>query len=152
VVATVKKEEKGGTRPSQQELLGTEHYKKRIEELLEKIERMQDLMTVQTTLERAALGEPTDPQKLIHLNRGLIHVLQVIQNSPTGRISTRQLLREVNSDKMHKLLKKAEDLGLIDRSIEPMPQGQKGGKMTINYLTPLGEEVLRYVKEHSTES
>jgi hypothetical protein len=87
--------------------------------------------------------ELTSPRKILSLNRGLIHLMHIIDKAPNGQISTRKLLKSINSYDLHHLIKKAEALGFIKREKVPKPHGQKGNNMTINSLTPEGRELLR---------
>jgi DNA-binding MarR family transcriptional regulator len=90
---------------------------------------------------------------ILRMNRGLIHVLQIIEQAPNGgKISTRELLRQIKSDKMHKLLKRAEELGYVKREAARMPEGRKGGTMIANSLTEEGRDLLRMAKEYLPRS
>jgi hypothetical protein len=89
----------------------------------------------------AAVPQPT-PQQLLHMNRGLIHVLQIIDQAPNGQISTRKLLETINSGDLHKLIKKGEELGFIERKKVKNPKGQKGNNMVVNSLSPMGYKLL----------
>jgi hypothetical protein len=77
------------------------------------------------------------------MNRGLIHLLQIIDQAPKGQISTRMLLKSIKSYDLHRLIKKAETLGFIKREKVPKPPGQRGNNITINSLTPEGREILK---------
>ncbi len=107
------------------------------------------------TLQQAVLYESkAEPYKLVQMNKGLIHVLQVIRDAPNGRMSTRGFLKEIGSWEMQKDLKKAVDLNLVRREKERMPKGQKGRERIINYLTEEGKRLLEFVenKEHFINS
>jgi hypothetical protein len=95
----------------------------------------------EATLER--LGGSA--KAIFQMNKGLIHVLNLINQAPEGKMSTRELLRSINSTSMHKHLTEAEELGFIKRYTERMPKGQKGGVMVVNSLT---EEVRVLLKLH----
>jgi|SRR5215218_5245985 DNA-binding MarR family transcriptional regulator len=90
----------------------------------------------------ASAAEPLSPWKLLQMNKGLIHVLQIIDQSPKGQISTRKLLEAINSGDLHKLIKKGEKLGFIERKKVKKPQGQKGNNMVVNSLTLKGHMLL----------
>lgn len=83
------------------------------------------------------------PERVFQMNKGLIHILQVINDSPSGNISTRDLLRTINSYNMHKLISKGERLGFIKRKTTAMPKGKKGGRMVVNSLTYEGKLLLK---------
>lgn len=89
---------------------------------------------------------------VIQMNRGLFHILEIIDKAPNGKISTRDLLRTINSYNMHKLLKEAERLGFVKRETERMPEGKKGGIMIVNSLTEDGRVLLgmsdQYLERH----
>jgi len=86
------------------------------------------------TLREATLQRLGGSAKAIfQMNKGLIHVLNLINQAPEGKISTRELLRSINSTSMHKYLKEAEELGFLKRYTQRMPQGQKGGVMVITH-------------------
>ena len=101
-------------------------------------------MQVMDTLTEATLLKMGGQEKaILEMNKGLIHILELIDQAPNGKISTRELLRTVNSTSMHKLLKEAELLGFVKRELEKMPEGQKGGVMMANSLTEEGRVLLR---------
>src|SRR3712207_4432074 len=89
---------------------------------------------------------------VFQMNRGLFHILEIIDKAPNGKISTRDLLRTINSYNMHKLLKEAERLGFVKRETERMPEGKKGGIMVVNSLTEDGRVLLglsdQYLERH----
>jgi hypothetical protein len=89
---------------------------------------------------------------VFQMNRGLFHILEIIDKAPNGKISTRDLLRTINSYNMHKLLKEAERLGFVKRETERMPEGKKGGVMVVNSLTEDGRVLLglsdQYFERH----
>jgi hypothetical protein len=96
-------------------------------------------LLTEATLQR--LGGST--KAILEMNKGLLHVLHLIDVAPEGKISTRKLLGSINSTSMHKYLKEAEELGFIQRYTERMPQGQKGGIMVMNALTEKGRCLLQ---------
>lgn len=98
----------------------------------------------QTTLER--LGGRR--KAIFQLNKGLIHVLELIDQAPEGKISTRELLRTINSTTMHKYLKEAELSGFVKREMVKAPEGKKGGTMVVNSLTEEGRVLLELADEH----
>jgi hypothetical protein len=106
------------------------------------------LSLVMQTLASAAVATPPTPQKLLQMNKGLIHILQIIAQSPKGQISTRKLLEAINSGDLYKLIKKAEKLGFIKREKVKNPKGQKGNNMVINSLTLEGEYLLEVSDYH----
>jgi hypothetical protein len=89
---------------------------------------------------------------VFQMNRGLFHILEIIDKAPNGKISTRDLLRTINSYNMHKLLKEAERLGFVKRETERLPEGKKGGVMVVNSLTEDGRVLLglsdQYFERH----
>jgi hypothetical protein len=89
---------------------------------------------------------------VFQMNRGLFHILEIIDKAPNGKISTRDLLRTINSYNMHKLLKEAERLGFVKRETERLPEGKKGGVMVVNSLTEDGRVLLglsdQYIERH----
>jgi DNA-binding HxlR family transcriptional regulator len=89
---------------------------------------------------------------IFDMNKGLIHVLNLINQAPEGKISTRELLRSINSTSMHKYLKEAEELGFLKRYTERMPPGQKGGVMVMNSLTEEGRVLLKLHDELTSSS
>ena len=122
--------------------IGIERVKKLSREDLETSPAVQ--LLVDSTLERLS----TSYETILHMNRGLIHVLDIINKAPEGKISTRELLRSMNSMNMHKYLKEAERLGYVDRRTEKMPAGQKGGNMIVNSLTERGHMLLALADEY----
>src|SRR5215210_1420705 len=76
-------------------------------------EREFDMKTqVMQTLMEATLDRLGGSARVIFaMNKGLIHVLNLINQAPEGKISTRELLRSINSTSMHKHLQEAEQLG-----------------------------------------
>lgn len=108
-------------------------------------------MQVMDTLTEATFLKMGGPYKaILEMNRGLIHVLELIDQAPNGKISTRELLRTLNSTSMHKLLKEAEAFGFVKRELVKMPEGQKGGKMMANSLTEEGRVLLGLAGEYSS--
>jgi hypothetical protein len=89
----------------------------------------------------STVPQPT-PGQLIRMNRGLIHLLQIISESPDGEISTRELLETINSGDLHKLIKKGEKLGFIERKKVKNPHGKKGNNVVVNSLAPMGLMLL----------
>jgi hypothetical protein len=89
----------------------------------------------------SALPQPT-PKQLIRMNRGLIHLLQIISGAPEDEgVPTRELLKLINSGDLHRLIKKGEKLGFIERKKIKNPHG-KGNNMVVNSLTPMGFMLL----------
>lgn len=108
---------------------------------------------IQTLLEATVNKKDGGLHRMVfQMNRGLFHVLQIIDKAPNGKISTRDLLRTINSYNMHKLLKEAEKLGFVKRETERMPEGKKGGVMVVNSLTKDGRVLLglsdQYFERH----
>lgn len=108
---------------------------------------------IQTLLEATVNKKDGGLHRMVfQMNRGLFHVLQIIDKAPNGKISTRDLLRTINSYNMHKLLKEAEKLGFVKRETERMPEGKKGGVMVVNSLTEDGRVLLgvsdQYFERH----
>ena len=108
---------------------------------------------IQTLLEATVNKKDGGLHRMVfQMNRGLFHVLEIIDKAPNGKISTRELLRAINSYNMHKLLKEAERLGFVKRETERMPEGKKGGVMVVNSLTEDGRILLglsdQYFERH----
>ena len=98
---------------------------------------------IQTLLEATVNRKDGGLHRLVfQMNKGLFHILEIIDKAPNGKISTRDLLRTINSYNMHKLLKEAERLGFVRRETERMPEGKKGGVMVVNSLTEDGRVLL----------
>jgi len=121
------------------------------EKLSEEDNRLKMKLQVIETLTEATFERLGGSARAIFdMNKGLIHVLNLINQAPEGKISTRELLRIINSTSMHKYLKEAEELGFIKRYTERMPQGQKGGVMIMNSLTEEGRVLLKLHDELDT--
>ncbi len=108
---------------------------------------------IQTLLEATVNKKDGGLHRMVfQMNRGLFHILEIIDKAPNGKISTRDLLRTINSYNMHKLLKEAERLGFVKRETERMPEGKKGGIMVVNSLTEDGRVLLgmsdQYLERH----
>jgi hypothetical protein len=108
---------------------------------------------IQTLLEATVNKKDGGLHRMVfQMNKGLFHILEIIDKSPNGKISTRDLLRTINSYNMHKLLKEAERLGFVKRETERMPEGKKGGVMVVNSLTEDGRVLLglsdQYFERH----
>jgi hypothetical protein len=108
---------------------------------------------IQTLLEATVSKKDGGLHSMVfQMNRGLFHILEIIDKAPNGKISTRDLLRTINSYNMHTLLKEAERLGFVKRETERMPEGKKGGIMVVNSLTEDGRILLglsdQYLERH----
>jgi hypothetical protein len=80
------------------------------------------------------------------MNQGLIHLLQAIDSSPTGSISTVKLLKKLKSTGYGQhIIRRAVKEGYIARK-EQVPQG-KGNYLKVNYLTPSGKVLLRKLSD-----
>jgi hypothetical protein len=80
------------------------------------------------------------------MNQGLIHLLQAIESSPSGSISTVKLLKKLKSRGYGQhIIRRAVKEGYIARK-EQVPQG-KGNYLKINYLTPKGKVLLRKLSD-----
>jgi hypothetical protein len=80
------------------------------------------------------------------MNQGLIHLLQAIDSSPRGSISTVKLLRKLKSTGYGQhIIRRAVKEGYIARK-EQVPQG-KGNYLKVNYLTPSGKVLLRKLSD-----
>jgi len=127
---------------------------KRKEDLKIIREKMMSLPTAMQTLRVATINEITvplsSPHRILSMNKGLIHLLQIIGKAPNGQISTRKLLDTVNSRDLHKLIIKGEELGFIKREKVPKPPGQRGNNMVINSLTEEGRALLRVANKISS--
>lgn len=121
------------------------HEEEAIRRIREETIKMMYLPAMQT-LRTATINEIvpslSSPQKLMSMNKGLIHLLQIIDKAPNSQIPTRRLLDIINSRDLHKLIKKGEELGFIKREKVPKPKGQKGNNITINSLTKEGHDLL----------
>jgi DNA-binding MarR family transcriptional regulator len=81
-------------------------------------------------------------EEFARTNQSLIHLLQAIDSSPDGSISTVKLLRMLKSTSYGQLIiRRAVREGYIARKEQP-PKG-KGNYLVINYLTPKGKALLR---------
>ena len=108
---------------------------------------------IQTLLEATVNKKDGGLHRMVfQMNKGLFHILKIIDKAPNGKISTRDLLRTINSYNMHKLLKEAERLGFVKRETERLPEGKKGGVMVVNSLTEHGRVLLglsdQYFERH----
>jgi hypothetical protein len=63
---------------------------------------------IQTLTEATLQRLGGSAKAILEMNKGLLHVLHLIDVAPEGKISTRELLRSINSTSMHKYLKEAE--------------------------------------------
>jgi hypothetical protein len=80
------------------------------------------------------------------MNQGLIHLLQAIESSPSGSISTVKLLKKLKSRGYGQhIIRRAVKEGYIARK-EQVPQG-KGNYLKVNYLTPSGKVLLRKLSD-----
>jgi hypothetical protein len=80
------------------------------------------------------------------MNQGLIHLLQAIESSPSGSISTVKLLKKLKSrGHGQHMMRRAVKEGYIARK-EQVPQG-KGNYLKVNYLTPKGKVLLRKLSD-----
>jgi hypothetical protein len=81
-----------------------------------------------------------------NMNQGLIHLLQAIDSSPGGSISTVKLLKKLKSTGYGQhIIRRAVKEGYIARK-EQVPQG-KGNYLKVNYLTPSGKVLLRKLSD-----
>jgi DNA-binding MarR family transcriptional regulator len=75
------------------------------------------------------------------MKEGLVHLLQAIDSSPGGSISTVKLLRKLRSTGYGQhIIRRALKEGYIARKEQP-PKG-KGNYLVIYFLTPKGRELL----------
>jgi DNA-binding MarR family transcriptional regulator len=75
------------------------------------------------------------------MKEGLVHLLQAIDSSPGGSISTVKLLRKLRSTGYGQhIIRRALKEGYIVRKEQP-PKG-KGNYLVIYFLTPKGRELL----------
>jgi hypothetical protein len=85
-------------------------------------------------------------EEFARTNQGLIHLLQAIDSSPGGSISTVKLLRKLKSTSYGQhIIRRALKEGYIARKEQP-PKG-KGNYLVIYYLTPKGKAFLRKLSE-----
>ncbi|MDQ3903449.1 MAG: hypothetical protein M3247_07395 [Thermoproteota archaeon] len=75
-----------------------------------------------------------------------MHLLQIIDSSPGGCISTVKLLAKLNSTGYGQyIMKRAVREGYMVRKEQP-PEG-KGNYLVINYLSPKGKSLLKKLSE-----
>ena len=110
--------------------------------------KLMERYILQTLTETTLLRLGGGNKAIFELNKGLIHVLELIKKAPGGMISTRELLRTINSTTMHKYLKEAELSGFIKRELTKPPEGKKGGTMVVNSLTEEGRVLLELANEY----
>ena len=80
------------------------------------------------------------------MNQGLVHLLQAIDSSPSGSISTVKLLKKLKSTGYGQhIIRRAVKEGYIARK-EQVPQG-KGNYLKVNYLTPKGKVLLKKLSD-----
>jgi hypothetical protein len=81
-----------------------------------------------------------------NMNQGLIHLLQAIDSSPGGSISTFKLLKKLKSTGYGQhIIRRAVKEGYIARKEQP-PEG-KGNYLLLNYLTPRGKALLKKISD-----
>jgi hypothetical protein len=93
-----------------------------------------------------SVGPPTKVEvsieEFVRMNQGLVHLLQAIDSSPGGSISTVKLLRKLKSTGYGQhIIRRAIREDYIARKEQP-PEG-KGNYLVIYYLTPKGKALLR---------
>ena len=80
------------------------------------------------------------------VNKGLIHLLQAIDSSPGGSISTVKLLTKLKSTGYGQIIiRRAVSEGYVARKERP-PHG-KGNYLVVNDLTPKGKALLSKLSE-----
>src|SRR5215217_7751939 len=86
-------------------------------DILDELNRTNKLISqvIQTLTTALVKNAAQQPEKLLQMNKSLIHLLQVIDAAPEDKISTRELLRTIKSYNMHRFLKEAEELGFVSR-------------------------------------
>jgi DNA-binding MarR family transcriptional regulator len=85
-------------------------------------------------------------EEFARMNQGLIHLLQAIDSSPDGSISTVKLLRKLRSTGYGQhIIRRALKEGYIARKERP-PKG-KGNYLVIYYLTLKGKKLLAKLSE-----
>lgn len=85
-------------------------------------------------------------EEFARMNQGLIHLLQAIDSSPDGSISTVKLLRKLRSTGYGQhIIRRALKEGYIARKEQP-PKG-KGNYLVIYYLTLKGKKLLAKLSE-----
>jgi hypothetical protein len=83
---------------------------------------------------------------LAKINKGLIHLLQAIDDNPGGSISTVKLLTKLKSTGYGQhIIRRAVREGYVVRK-ERRPQG-KGNYLVVNDLTPKGKALLNKLSE-----
>ena len=79
-------------------------------------------------------------------NQGLVHLLQAIDSSAGGSISTVKLLVKLRSTGYGQhIMRRAVREGYVARKEQP-PKG-RGNYLVINYLTPKGKALLRKLSD-----
>jgi DNA-binding MarR family transcriptional regulator len=85
-------------------------------------------------------------EEFARMNQGLIHLLQAIDSSPGGSISTVKLLRKLRSTGYGQhIIRRALKEGYVARKEQP-PKG-KGNYLVIYHLTPKGKKLLAKLSE-----
>lgn len=85
-------------------------------------------------------------EEFARMNQGLIHLLQAIDSSSDGSISTVKLLRKPRSTGYGQhIIRRALKEGYVARKEQP-PKG-KGNYLVIYYLTPKGKKLLAKLSE-----
>jgi hypothetical protein len=74
-------------------------------------------------------------EDILEMNKALIHLMETINNADEGKMSTRELLREMGSHNVHGLLLKGEELGFIKREPDK--------NRMVNYLSEEGQALLQ---------
>jgi hypothetical protein len=83
----------------------------------------------------------------VRTHKALVRLLQVIEQSGSKGIATRQLCeQEFNSRNCDEYLEFAEKQGYITRTKEPVAKGRKGNTRNINRITSQGKRLLRELK------
>jgi predicted transcriptional regulator len=98
----------------------------------------------------SALPPPTkievSMKEFARTNQGLIHLLQAIDSSPGGSISTVKLLKKLKSTGYGQhIIRRAVREGYMAKK-EQRPEG-RGNYLVINYLTPKGKKLLENLSE-----
>jgi hypothetical protein len=84
---------------------------------------------------------------LISNGKPLLRLLELVRQAGKKGIATRMLLYELQSNELHSLIKRAEQVRYLERVKVPPPRGTKGNWSVVNKLTTKGRRVLRFATD-----
>jgi hypothetical protein len=105
-------------------------------ELIKEVEQSLETLRTHTIKMRLSTTE-----NILNMNRALIDLMETINNSEEGKVSTRELLREMGSFNVHRLLVEGEELGFIKREPDK--------NRMVNYLSEQGQALLQAAARHN---